>query len=468
MKFVIGKSEGSDSYVALGDDDSFTGPDAATVIQRAISRVPRRGGEIFIEPGKYLIDSTIQVDRPLCLHGMGGDGTGTQTAMTRLHADEKLDGPIVLLDGENSPSDESYDGVWEGHMVGTSVTDLGLFGNGEKELNDCLKVTTQGKYELSDLYFERLAVRNAGRHGINMSEIGSQVILSGVMARHCARDGIRVSSGTRVWFDNCYAYECETGLHAGGQTKDISFVAPHVRGNSYSGISIESDSFQVIGGRSINNITNGITIGNRSTGVIFGAKVLNNGSAGVQIGKPGDTQTANVRLIGNFIGNVDTYERDGVRHFESPESESDKQADAEYSIERARELVRRFAEKQREEGIRDAVSSTTAFLLDRSRVGRDSDRQSTGVRIEEGVTDTQLLANTFEQHEDQHVRDRGTRTLINNFGTTDGHPAKSDTWRGKARTGMEVLDAESETIYKFAFGEWVPIGKKKDLIGESQ
>ena len=443
---IIVRRQDAETYVAAGNDRSFTDSSAAAVLQKAVDWLPRLGGEIYIAPGLYVIESSIEIDRPVLFHGAGAGATGVKQNMTLFVASDEFTGAVIEVTGANSVVGDSPVDRWNGFMQGTKIADFGIIHSGKSDPEaDCIRISARDDAQLANYHVERLSLRNAGNCGVHFAESAKQHQLRDIWATHCQGAGIGINSGKRYWLTNCYCYASGRGVHVSTEASDITVTAPHCRQNIGSGLFIEADSFQVIGGRMISNGEHGVVVGNNATGVVSGMEVLNNERHGIQIGITESEQTSGVRLLGNWIGNGGTQERFGIRQYPSTNSK-----------EESVNLGKLFYQKLREEGVSRTLVSSGRYLWNRYN-GTEEKKlhsQQNGVVIRPGVSDTTLLANHIVANRDQAVADHGTRTRIDGLGTNAGDPSVEGEWHGAGTEGVDVFDTETESLYKFARGKW--------------
>lgn len=430
-----------EKYIAEGCDFFISGSDASSIIQNCITKLPPSGGQIFIGRGEYKLNSTINVDRPLAIRGAGTETTEYNLHLTRLVASDDLSGPNIIITGSKSRG-KNLDDSNRKFMQGFQISDISLIGNGnQNNSNDCIRISPSKKVSFSDGHIERVGIRNAGRSGIRVagSKNIKHVHIDKVMVRHCKEDGISIQKGRRYWLTNVYSYACRSGIYTGPNSKDLTITFPHVRKNRKDGIVLNSPSFQIFGGRIINNKGNGISI-YRGFGRIFGTDILNNDFIGIMIKNEKNKKNSFVQIIGNCIGNIGSSGSYGLQYSDSSDS-SGKWTD----------LFKRFSYSVKNAGLASTLDSTKQFII--NETSGSNQNSGTGIKINPGVKEVKLNSNVIVNN-DENIIDKGIRTHINGMGTNNGNPNNSGDWRGHGKEGVEVFDEDNNDLYKYILGTW--------------
>lgn len=417
---------------ALAGDTEIDWEDFSNVFNEVVSALPRTGGSVTIRSGIYRITKTLIVDRPLTIRGVGAGNCSSVDNLTILVADDGMRDDILVVTGESAANDQ---------MHGTYLGDLAVVGAGEEGSGDCIRICQSGDANVSDTYLERVFVDSAGRHGIHYDRANKHHQFKGVWAGHCQGDGIHLSDGHRYWLHQCYGYDSKTGIRITSSIQDVIVETVHCRKNEVTGIVVETDLFQILGGRYINNGEYGVDTRGAASGVVSGVEILNNGDTGAIVGSDaGDA--GGVRLIGNKIGN---------RGDRPPRPAPRPDYDAVGGI-------RRFLELLAEDGVVTATREAQGYILDEviqtKPEGPVEDGQKYGVHVIESASDTRLVHNNFRDNMEAKVRDCGTRTTVNGLGTSSGSPIVTAEWRDHAIRGTRVYDRVNDELFTAIDGDW--------------
>lgn len=408
--------------------DQVESPSFREVFREILKTLPRSGGRIELSADVYEVESTVEIDRPLRLCGTGGGNTTSIDNMTLLKAHPNLDGPVVEVTGQRAHN---------GQMHGSGFFDLGIVGQSDGSQTDCLRLRKEGDANLSNMFFERLMIDGAGRHGMNFEDAKKHHQIRDVWVGHCGKDGLVIRTGYRYWITNSYFYDSgRHGVNIEGAS-DVNVLAPHARRNQSAGVRVTSDQFKIIGGRVEGNRTGVLVEGNH--GLISQGEYLNNTEAGIQVGTSRSEAHKNRIALNRFATGSPGHLR------------------ARLDLH-SREVspVEKFAHVALDEGFEKALKKTGDFTLRKVRdtFRRDDEpRAGVGISISERSEDTRLLANSFDDIS-RPLNDKGTRTIVENTGYNQGDPRQEGEWYQQGQEGVEVWDRQNEKLYKYIQGGW--------------
>lgn len=411
------------SYVR---DEDITAKSFSEVFAKTKDRLPNAGGKIEIGSGTFVVDSTLEIDFPLRLYGVGAGNTSAVDDMTILQASSNLRGPVVEITGKNAPSVT---------MHGSGIFDLGIVGHKGGNQTDCLLLNEADSANLSNMFFERLLLDNANRDGMNIEHAKKHIQLRDMWIGHCDRDALSIHSGYRYWITNSYFYDSRNGLNVTEDASDISIISSHCRNNERAGMKIESDRYQILGGRSVNNKF-GIEIYG-DNGMITGGEFLNN-TVGIALGSETSGPT-NTQVYLNRIGT-------GTRGKHRSEAATGARTD---------DKVKRFAQITKESGFGEATKRSAKYMFKQSKeaLTSEEEKQTMGIQISGATSDTEVVGiNYFDI--DTDLIDKGDRTLIENTAKINGDPRKSETWTGRAKEGTTIWDEKNSELYVYLSGKW--------------
>lgn len=414
-------------------EEEISSQSFSEVFNKAVELLPKSGGEIEIRPGTYLVDSTLEIDSPLRLYGVGAGNTSTVDDMTILKGSSVLDGPVIEVTGGKAPSNT---------MHGSGMFDMGIVGNKGGDQTDCLLLNESDSVMLSNMFFERLLLDNANRDGMNIQNATKHIQLRDLWIGHCERDALTIQDGYRYWITNGYFYDSRNGIRIEEAASDVSIVFAHCRKNQRAGMKIESDRYQVLGGRVVGNHYGVESYGDY--GIILAGEYLNN-SVGIILGD-GSLGPQGSQIFMNRIG---VGLRGKHRTQEILNDETDNK-------------LKRFIEISDEYGLSEATKRSAEYALSQSKEllsSKDSgsheksDKENIGIKVTEAAKDSDIANNSFFRIEDE-IYDDGERTLIENTAKIEGVPNKSEEWSQRAKDGTVVCDEQNSDLYIFVRNKW--------------
>ena len=160
-------------------------PADAPTLAEAYARIPS-GGTITLAPGKYVLEETLIIDKPLTLESAGGNVTITsEKADVTIHmtADTHLRGIKIENTKPNPESDEDDD-------EGDDITRYALsITSGAARITDCEIVSATA--------------------GIRITGTSANPEICNCRVHHCGEEGIFVGDGARASIVGCEIYENE-------------------------------------------------------------------------------------------------------------------------------------------------------------------------------------------------------------------------------------------------------------------
>jgi len=415
-----------DTYHGYIGEGEFSSDSFSEVFVKTTGRLPKTGGKVEIGSGTFTVDTTLEIDFPLRLYGVGAGNTSRVDDMTILQASSDLSGPVVEITGRNAPTET---------MHGTGIFDLGIVGHKGGDQTDCLLLNEADSANLSNMFFERLLLDSANRDGMNIKHSKKHIQLRDVWIGHNNRDALSIQSGYRYWITNSYFYDSRNGLNVAEGASDISIVSPHCRKNERAGMRIASDRYQLMGGRSVNNKFGIEVYGDN--GMITGGEFLNN-TVGILLGDSSAGPT-NTQVYLNRIGT-------GLRG---------KHRSATETGARTNNKIKRFAEITKESGFREAAKSSVKYMLRESKeaLSSEKEKQTIGIRVSNAASDTDIVGSNYFDI-DTDLADEGKRTLIENTAGINQDPRKNETWTHRAKEGTTLWDGSNSDLYLHISGEW--------------
>jgi hypothetical protein len=413
-------------YRSYMRDKNITAKSFSEVFAKTKDRLPNVGGKIEIGSGTFVVDSTLEIDFPLRLYGVGAGNTSRVDDMTILQASPDLSGAVVEVTGKNAPTET---------MHGTGIFDLGIVGHKGGDQTDCLLLNEADSVNLSNMFFERLLLDSANRDGMNIEHAKKHIQLRDVWIGHNNRNALSIQSGYRYWITNSYFYDSRNGLNVSEGASDISIVSPHCRKNERAGMKISSDRYQLFGGRSVNNKF-GIEVYG-ANGMITGGEFLNN-TVGIVLGDD-STGPTNTQVYLNRIGT-------GLRGKHRSATETGARTD---------NKVKRFAEITKDSGFGEAAKRSAKYMFRQSKeaVSSEKEKRTIGIQVSDAASDTNIVGSNYFGVDTEMI-DEGERTLIENTAEIDQDPRKSEEWTHRAKEGTTVRNESNSELYVYIGGSW--------------
>jgi len=286
----------SGNYVCDGTADNVQ-------IQQALDDFPITGGSIYFSRGKFSIASTIMIDKPVKMVGIGG-GTDVANQMTLLELANGTNSDIMRFRGNDNVVTDSY------------ICDIGFLGNKDNNTSGSgLLIQGTGAHVIADIYLDRLLFWECKEYGIEIVNFSHNLWLMNTMLEYCDSGGCLITTATpgSTHLKNVFAIQnTGPGIYA-NLAHEINLTDCYCRQNSTYGMYLRaSTDISIKGGTVRSNGLAGIRLGGCHRAHINAVNVYDNSTAsanardGIETLSEGGYDAEFNRITDCFSGNVAT------------------------------------------------------------------------------------------------------------------------------------------------------------------
>lgn len=233
----------------VSNGDAFAYPDEGSEgIQEAIDALGETGGRVRLQPGTYICDSQIRLDRDNVQ--LVGTGPGTQLLFAEgFEEDLIVVGPDaeyagvrnVIIDGRGADNDGGSGIRLVGRNWAPVIEGVGMQNVPE---NGIAATSPTDEYTYEPV-IRNVYIRNTGNHGLNLGWV-ADLYGANVYVESTGGIGLRLfGAGTTLFHPHVYDAQGKAGIYFGPNAQDARLIGAYVDRNARDGVYVTGNHVTV-------------------------------------------------------------------------------------------------------------------------------------------------------------------------------------------------------------------------------